>query len=63
MPHHSHESPEERQIREHFEFGTPFHPTRAEDPAEKAHHDLDIPEYAPFTHRRDPLDMHYDPAY
>jgi len=43
------ESPEEREAREHFEFGQRW--------GRPAH----IYDYAPMSHRRDPLDIHYDP--
>jgi hypothetical protein len=43
------ESPEEKEAREHFEFGQRW---GAGAPA---------PFYAPESHRRDPFDAHFDP--
>ena len=46
MPVHR-ETEEEREAREHFEFG--------------ARYGIQAPHYAPESHRRDPWDEHYDP--
>ena len=48
------ETPYEREMREHFEFGRRYGTPSFGRPSH-------IYDYAPESHRMDPYDMHYDP--